>query len=760
VAETLRVPLLLSLAIHAALFLAPVSADAAGLKGRALDPEGQPVPGAAVIVTRGYEIVAQTTTDSRGEFAIGDLTGDGLLVAASRDGLRAAPVPVDADDGTEREITLRLEVSAISESVIVSAAQVDVPLTRVADSVTAIDAAALEARQIDTLADAMRLVPGVTVSRSGSAGGLTSLFPRGGESDYTLVLIDGVAANAFGGGYDFAHLGSAGVERLEVVRGPQSALYGGGAIGAVVSVVSRRGDPARLDGSFEGGGLGTWRLDGSAAGRRDGWSGSIAAERLESDGFTGTAPATGETVENDDYERHFVSAGGGWHGTRGRSVDGRIRVAGNERGFPGPYGSNPVGNYTAVDRVSRGTNDDLLLSIDGRVPTGDRWRHRALVTFSDLDAEFVSDPDGDFVPPFQISESGSRRLIARFQSDVDVSVPLGVSVGLEFQREQARSTFITGEVAQEIPIDRDIAGYFGEARYTAGRLAATAGVRVEHIRRDALEGDPNAFQPRPTFDEDTVWSTNPRLSALWLLRGPDDSGWTKLRASAGTGIRPPTAFEIAFTDNPGLQPERSVSFDGGIEHAFARGAAVASATFFFNDYDDLIVAVGRSFADASRFRTDNIANARARGIELAAAWRARGVAVSGNYTFLDTEILSVDRAPGQAPSPFEVGDPLIRRPRHQGVVDLTVTQGRLTAFATGTARGEVLDVEPSFGAFGGLFEAPGYFVVSAGASFLITRGVSAYARVTNLFDEGYEEAFGFPSPGRTGFVGVRVAVSK
>ncbi|HEX2444423.1 MAG TPA: TonB-dependent receptor [Vicinamibacterales bacterium] len=733
----------------------PVSAAAAGLRGRALDPEGQPVPGAAILVTRGYEIVAQTTTDSRGEFAIGDLTGDGLLVAASRDGLRAAAVPVDLDGGTEREITLRLEISAISESVIVSAAQVDVPLTRVADSVTAIDAAALEARQIDTLADAMRLVPGVAVSRSGSAGGLTSLFPRGGESDYTLVLIDGVATNAFGGGYDFAHLGSAGVERLEVVRGPQSALYGGGAIGAVVSVVSRRGDPARVDGSIEGGGMDTWRVDGSAAGMHDGWAGSIAAERFESEGFTGSAPATGEVVSNEDYTRHFFTGGGGWHGARGAAVESRVRVAGNERGFPGPYGSNPAGNYGGVDRVSRGMNDELLFSIDGRVPTGERWRHRVLVTFSDLDSEFISifDPDNP-------TQSESQRVTARFQSDVDVSVPLGVSVGLEFQREQARSTFITGEISQEIPIDRDIAGYFGEARYTAGRLAATAGVRVEHIRRDALEGDPNAFQPRPTFDEDTVWSTNPRVSALWLLRSPDDSGWTKLRASAGTGIRPPTAFEIAFTDNPGLQPERSVSFDGGIEHAFARGAAVASATFFFNDYDDLIVAVGRSFADASRYRTDNIANARARGLEIAASWRARGVAVSGNYTFLDTEILSVDRAPGQAPSPFEVGDPLIRRPRHQGVVDVTVRRGRLTAFTVGTARGEVLDVEPSFGASGGLFEAPGYLVMSAGASFLITRGVSAYARVANLFDEDYEEAYGFPSPGRTGFIGVRVAVSK
>jgi outer membrane cobalamin receptor len=731
------------------------TAAAADLRGRAIDPAGQPVAGAEVIVTRGAAVVGHTLTDERGEFQIVDLAAGDVQVTASRDGLRAAPVAIALDGNGPRQLTLKLEVSAVEESIVVSAAQVDVPLTRVADSVTAIDTAALEARQIDTVADALRLVPGVTVSRSGSAGGLTSLFPRGGESDFTLVLIDGVASNAFGGGYDFAHLGTAGVERVEVVRGPQSALYGGGAIGAVVSVVSRRGDPTRVDGSIEGGSLGTRRVDGSAAGARGGWSGAIAAERLVSDGFTGTAPATGEEVSNDDYERHFVAAGGGWRGARGVGIEGRVRVMGNERGFPGPYGSNPVGNYTAVDRLSRGTNDETLFSLEGRVPTGERWRHRAHVTYADLDGEFVSqfDPDNP-------SASESRRLTTRVQSDVDVSPPLGVSVGAEFQSERAASRFVTGNTFQEIPIERDLAGYFGEARYAAGRFAATAGLRLEHIRREALEGNPNPFGPRPDFEDDVVWSANPRASALWFLRAPDERGWIKLRGSAGTGIRPPTAFEIAFTDNPGLKPERSRSVDLGVEQAFARGAAVLSATFFYNNYDDLIVAVGRSIADASRYRTDNIANARSQGLEIAGAWRWRGLSAGGNYTWLDTEILAVDRVPGEAPPPFTAGDPLLRRPRHQGTIDGTVTRGRLTAFAVGSARGQVLDVEPSFGAGGGLFDAPGYFVMSTGVSYRVTPQISAYARVTNLFDEEYEEAFGFPSPGRGGYAGVRVAFGR
>ena len=366
----------------------------------------------------------------------------------------------------------------------------------------------------------------------------------------------------------------------------------------------------------------------------------------------------------------------------------------------------------------------MLFSLDGRVPTGQRWRHRAQVTYADLDSEFVS----QFAPD-DPTTSESRRFTTRLQSDVDVSGPLGVSVGAEFQSEQAASTFITGSSFQEIPIDRDLAGYFGEARCASGRFAATAGLRIEHIRREALEGDPNPFAPRPAFDDEVVWSTNPRASALWFLQAPSDRGWTKLRGwpEPASARRPPSRLPSPTTLR--LKPERSRSFDAGVEQAFDGGAALLTATLFYNNYDDLIVAVGRSFADASRYRTDNIANARALGAEIVGAWRGRGVAVTGNYTWLDTEILAVDSVPGQAPSPFEVGDPLLRRPRHQGTIDVTITRSRLTAYAFGTARGEVLDVEPSFGASGGLFEAPGYFVMSAGASYRVTPRLSVYGRV-------------------------------
>jgi outer membrane receptor protein involved in Fe transport len=279
----------------------------------------------------------------------------------------------------------------------------------------------------------------------------------------------------------------------------------------------------------------------------------------------------------------------------------------------------------------------------------------------------------------------------------------------------------------------------------------------------ALAGNPSTFSPRPTFERDAIVSVNPKVSVGWLLSPtiPADGAkrWTRVRAAGGTGIRPPDAFEIAFTDNPNLKPERSKSAELGVTQAFAAGAIQLDAAAFFNQYDDLIVSVG-SLRDVSRYRTDNVSNARARGVELGGAWQGtHGLSVRGSYTFLDTEIRAVDGS-AQAPSPYRVGDPLLRRPRHQGSLTATLTAGRVTVFSALEARGETLDAEPSFGPSGGLYANDGHAVVDLGGAFQLGAGIEAFARVLNLFDQDYEEVFGYPSPGRTAFVGVRFAAGR
>ncbi|HEY3383008.1 MAG TPA: TonB-dependent receptor [Vicinamibacterales bacterium] len=728
-----------------------------GVQGVVTDPDGSRVRGARVILVGHAAVASAVLSDAVGRFRIERVPAGQYELRVSADGFRADPVAVAVDAGRDADVPVRLHVSAVSESVVVSAAQVELPLARAADSVSIVSARELRALQAETVADAMRAVPGLSISRNGGRGGVTSVFPRGGESDFTLVLVDGIKANAFGGGYDFSALSAADVERIEVVRGPESALFGADAMGAVVQVITRRGGSPRVEGSIESGSLRTTRLTAGSWGSRGAWNWGGSAERLSSDGFTGIAPATGETVSNDDFLMKHASLSGGWHAPGGSDVRGTFTVTSGDRGFPGPFGSNPIDAYTSVDRMSRGATTTWQYGARWLQPISSGSRHiRQTSSLNYLDLH------SDFASSYGLSASTTSRLGVRTQTDVDLSGALGLSAGVELQREQATSTFITAGSTGPVPIRRRVIGGFAEARIQpSSRLTLTAGVRAEQVQRDRLGSNPDPYAPRPAFDTDTRVSVNPRMSAALFLPGlAGPRGWLRLHAAAGTGMRAPDALEIAFTDNPGLKPERSRSVEGGADHAFLGETLVVGATVFFNRYDDLIVAIGPALKDASRYRTDNISNAQSRGAELSAAMRARwGLAARASYTFLDTEILAVDRL-GTAPPPFKAGDPLLRRPRHLASFDLTMTRGKATAFARVGGRGRTLDVEPSYGTYGGLFDNPGYTVVDAGLTWRVGQVVELFGRVGNLLDRRYEETFGFPALGRNATIGVRVAAGR
>ncbi len=201
--------------------------------------------------------------------------------------------------------------------------------------------------------------------------------------------------------------------------------------------------------------------------------------------------------------------------------------------------------------------------------------------------------------------------------------------------------------------------------------------------------------------------------------------------------------------------------DLGFEQALAGGRVTVDATCFDNRYDDLIVAVGRALQDYSRYRTDNISNARARGVETTLAVRTRGgIEAHATYSFLDTAILAVDRSSGAAPAPFAVGDRLIRRPRHQASADVLWRHRRATLYVRAGGRSRVLDVEPNWGASGGLFHSPGFSVADAGAAIHLNRQADVVARVDNLFDRRYESVLGYPAPRRAFSVGVRLAAGR
>jgi outer membrane cobalamin receptor len=725
------------------------SADAQSrLQGRVIDPQGAPVARAVVIATGIAGPALTSRSDDQGRFAFDTIAQGRYDLTASAPGLYGEARGVSAPSTDGIEIVTR--VSAITESLVVSATQIDQPLTRAADSVTVLTGDDLQRRQVTTLGGALATVPGFTIARSGGPGTLTSLFPRGGESDFTLVLVDGIRANAFGGGIDLSQVPLGDVERIEVVRGPQSAVFGADAIGGVVQVITHQGGAPSVGAAVETGSRRTRRVQASTTGSHGSVRWQAGGDYFADQGFTGLRPATGERVSNDDAMQRQGWAGAGWRAGRGTDVAGTFRYVDTDRGAPGPYGSDPAGRFSGVDRISRGSTERHALGLRVVHPwTGPASRVRQRIEIDSADYDLV------FVSPFGRSTSDTRRTHLRVQTDGIVNAGFGVSAGVEWLDERARSSFIRSG-GSVVPVERRVVGTFGEARWSAlDRLSVQAGLRAEHITREAFVVN--------SFAADTVVSLNPKVSAAWLVSGGTPSGgatrWTRIRAAAGTGIRPPDVFEIAFTDNPALKPERSRSVEAGVTQVFASGVMQLEAIAFLNAYDDLIISVG-SLRDVSRYRTDNVSNARARGLEMSGTVQPRrGVTVRASYTRLATEIRAVDNS-AQAPSPYRVGDPLLRRPRHSGAVDLGVTQDPWTAFATLAARGVTLDAEPAFGPSGGLYTNRGRTVLDAGGSLRLARRVDAFGRVLNVFDARYEEVFGFPAPGRTAFAGLRVAVGR
>jgi outer membrane receptor protein involved in Fe transport len=373
------------------------------------------------------------------------------------------------------------------------------------------------------------------------------------------------------------------------------------------------------------------------------------------------------------------------------------------------------------------------------------------MTWSDANGEFIS----PFDEPGNPSKDSNGRLTGRYQLDL-LAGATGVSVGAEALRESATSTFIVDEASSMLPVRRNDIGLFAEARPAFGdRLFTTIGLRVERLDRSALA----AGSFRPAFEPSIVWSANPKGSVAWIARPASSAGAalgsTTLRASAGTGIKPPTAFDIAFTDNPDLKPERSRSVDVGVEQSLFASRAIVDATWFYNSYDDLIVSISQPLSGASRYQTDNIANAKSSGLELGAAWRlSPAVTARASWTWLDTEVLGVDSLPGIGFSVYAVGDALVRRPRHAGTLDVNWRTDRASAFAIVSVRGAMRDLEPNWAS--SVYTNPRRVTTTIGAALRLAPALELYGRVLNAFDSDYEDVLGFPAPGRSAMIGLRV----
>ncbi|MGH7528578.1 MAG: TonB-dependent receptor plug domain-containing protein [Gemmatimonadales bacterium] len=642
--------------------------------------------------------------------------------------LLAVPATLEAQD-TRDTVAL--------PEIVVTATRYPVAPDSVAATITVLRGDDLRAQGIRFVSDALRQVPGIQVVRGGSYGGTTSVFLRGGESDYVKVLLDGVALNQPGGSYDFGSLTIENVERIEILRGPGSVLYGSDAIAGVVQIVTRAGDGGTEVGvRGEGGTFGTARWEVSGLGGDDGFGWSASLGRVTTDGIYDF---------NNDYRNTVASARLLARAGDRTSINLAGRYADGEFHFPTDFTGAPV------DRDQFNTAETTTLSLD----LAHRFSHaveaQLLLGRNASKTGYENQPDPAPGPSgftSNLDDVERRSVDARAQLRLPAGVRGVAGVSFDHQRLESvsRSDGDFGPSESSFEYDRDNWGmYLQASALPVSRLQLTAGGRLDE---------------------------NERFGSFWTYRASAlafAAATTRFRASVGTGFKEPSFFEnfsTGFTTgNPDLRPERTFSLEGGIEQDLAGGLVALSLTGFRQRFRDLIqFTFAPPTPDGPNFF--NVAAANASGLEATVQLRPRWpVHGAVSYTRVSTKVTDAGFDSGEAAT-FVDGERLLRRPTDALTLRAqSAWSGRLGLGAVLTWVGNRDDV--LFGAFpepSRRVTLPSYATLDLSGSFTVLRnrpgspGLELTARVENLFDEAYEQAANFRSPSRAFFVGLASSV--
>jgi outer membrane receptor protein involved in Fe transport len=711
----------------------PVWALAGVLEGSVTDSSGAPVRGAQVGLYSRVGLTAESVSDGHGAFRFEAAADDATKLVITAQGFATRSVPLPAAS----PMRVALDIAPVSDSVRVVGSRIDAPAAEQPSSITVITGEEIRDRNDAIVTDLLRTVPGVVMLQSGvSQGGLTTMSIRGGDTNYQLVEIDGMPVNSFdfGGLFDFSQIPTELLDHIEIVRGAQSALYGSYANSGVVNFVTRSGagEPA-FDIVAEGGSHDEYRGGISGSGMLAGWGLAGSVQRGGANGEVANDDFLNQGVMlhlNRNWDRQSFSASGFFNNS--------------QVGDPGPYGSDPLGLYGGLDLISRDKDNNSEYNFHYQADLTPRLRGELFGGFF-LGNDFYASPYGN---------SFNKDIRGQAEARVTASVTpwWTTAAGVAWDREEVKNTYITDETLRAFPLRRDEEGIYWENRLRFRRLYIQVGVRGEIFNTPFIPScmdvacDDISGANRPDIPAHTNASVNPKIAASYSF-----SSGTQLHASFGTGIRPPGGSELAFTDNPDLKPERTLSVDAGVSQKLFHDHLVLNGTFFDNWYRDLIVGLGGDLADLSAYTTANLSNARARGLEASAEVRpARWMLLTAAYMYLDTAVLALNDT-DLPETYFTVGQQLPRRPPQSGSFRLNLARGRFSGDLIGFVRGSDLDVEPNYGVSEGFFNNPGYANLEVNLNIRVAAGLTAYGTLRNALDEHYEEIFGFPSP-RLNFV--------
>jgi vitamin B12 transporter len=623
------------------------------------------------------------------------------------------------------------------ERIVVTATRTDVALPAASLGTTVVSGEELRARGITHLAEALRTVPSMMIVRSGSFGGVTSLFLRGGESNYVKVLVDGVPLNAAGGAIDLATIAIDEVDRIEIVRGSASVLYGSDAVSGVVQIFTRRPDGApRGAVQARGGSYGSREASASVSGDivGSGLAGAFAAAIHDADGIY----AFNNGYRNDTYDASLRARPGSRTDLRlsGRFSDTEAHLPTN-------------GSGAVVDSNQVRTEERRLVAFDAAHILSARVEAHLELAVATIDAVSDDQPDseGDSLGFYSRTSSEALRQRADARLDVHLHERALLTLGTEWSRQRERSLGQSRFGTSPLPDARFDASRVNRAAYAqllsggSERVSATIGARVDDNERFG------------------TFVTGRAAAAVRVAS-------TTLRGAVGSAFREP-AFDEHFTTafsvgNPALDPERSVSWELGVSRAFLDARVVLTATAFDQRFRDMIQYAFQEDPSAPNYV--NVARANASGLELEARLPALGrFDATASWSIVRTRVTEAGFGDFGA---FEEGKSLLRRPRHTanlvGRYRLGA-RGTLSASLNHVGRRDDLDFS-GFPAARVVLDP--YTLVGLGLEVDVLAPTDAAAalrltaRVDNALDEDYVPVFGFRAPGRTVLVGVRAQIGR
>jgi vitamin B12 transporter len=605
------------------------------------------------------------------------------------------------------------------EPVVVTATVVPTPLSRTTAPVTVISREQIEAQQVESVTELLRQMPGVHIDQAGSRGGTSSVYLRGSDPNFTVVLIDGIKVNdpttSRGGSFDFSTLSTDSIERIEIVRGPLSAVYGSDAMGGVINIITRRGAGAPRS-NVEGT---AGRFDQYRALLQTGGTLGIldyAASGLYLD--------NGRAVEGDRFVGETVSANLGVRPTDGIELRWALYyVHSRRKAFPDDSGGP---EFAVLRAVEQRDGDALATGITLKHTPRPWWEYNLQLSLYQSQEEIdspgvapgVRDPVG--IPP-NVTDNDFRRtdVIVRHLFSIARGVQLALGGEGLFEDGTSEGSFLLGRftVPTNFALSRTILSPFFEMQLSpVPGLLVQGGVRVDIPRK---------------FDTEA----SPRVGVSYTL----EATRTTFRLNWGEGFKLPSFFALShpIVGNPHLLPETSRSVDVGVHQALWGQRLTVGVTYFYSAFTDLI-----DFEEGPPPRLINRSRVTAQGVEMSLGARLwPSLSATAHLTYLQTDIKGTT-------------EPLRNRPKWRGGFAVQwEPRSDLEVSLQTVVVGKVLDSSIPTGAR--ILEA--YVRVDLAATWMVTRHWKFFLAVENLFDASYQEFIGFPAPGIRPRAGVRAS---